>query len=181
LAHADPDDANKDGISGKPNQVWSREQDDVMLGRFGWKAGVPTITQQAAEAFVGDIGLSTRLIPFGSGDCTEKEKDCLDAPNGNSPRYQNVEVGDDLFKMVSPSTHGTSRCPRAARVSDLNNGCGLAPTHQQANFLLTSGEGWLATADSSGGMECPASSFQWDNDAILVRLKPRFCQFRAGF
>jgi hypothetical protein len=97
------------------------------------------------------------------------------------PRYQNVEVGDDLFKMVSPSTHGTSRCPRAARMSDLNNGCGLAPTHQQANFLLTSGEGWLATADSSGGMECPASSFQWDNDAILVRLKPRFCQFRAGF
>ena len=25
LANADPDDANKDGISGKPNQVWSRE------------------------------------------------------------------------------------------------------------------------------------------------------------
>ncbi len=66
-------------------------------------------------------------------------------------------------------------------MSDLNNGCGLAPTHQQANFPLTSGEGWLATADSSGGMECQASSFQWDNHAILVRLKPRFCQFRAGF
>ncbi len=101
LARADPVDANKDGISGKPNQVWSREQDKVMLGRFGWKAGVPTITQQAAEAFAGDIGLSTTMIPFGSGDCTEKEKDCLDAPNGNSPRYQNVEVGDDLFKMVA--------------------------------------------------------------------------------
>jgi CxxC motif-containing protein (DUF1111 family) len=72
LAHADPEDANKDGISGKPNQVWSREQNKVMLGRFGWKAGVPTITQQAAEAFAGDIGLSTTMMPFGSGDCTEK-------------------------------------------------------------------------------------------------------------
>jgi len=101
VAHADPDDTNNDGISGKPNQVWSREQNKVMLGRFGWKAGVPTITQQAAEAFAGDIGLSTTMISFGSGDCTEKEKDCLDAPNGNSPRYQNVEVGDDLFKMVA--------------------------------------------------------------------------------
>jgi CxxC motif-containing protein (DUF1111 family) len=49
LAHADPEDANKDDISGKPNQVWSREQNKVMLGRFGWKAGVPTITQQASE------------------------------------------------------------------------------------------------------------------------------------
>ena len=36
-------------------------------------------------------------------------------------------------------------------------------------FLLTSGEGWLATADSNGEMERQASSFQWDNHAILVR------------
>jgi hypothetical protein len=50
-----------------------------------------------------------------------------------------------------------------------SDGCGLAPTHHQANFLLTSGEGWLATADSSGAMERQASSFQWDNHAILVR------------
>ena len=100
LANADPDDTNKDGISGKPNEVWSREHQKLMLGRFGWKAGIPTITQQAAEAFNGDIGLSTAMIPKGSGDCTEKEKECLDAPNGNSPKYQNVEVGDDLFNMV---------------------------------------------------------------------------------
>jgi CxxC motif-containing protein (DUF1111 family) len=72
-----------------------------MLGRFGWKAGVPTIAQQAAEAFAGDIGLSTTMMPFPSGDCTEKEKDCLDAPNGNSPKYQNVEVGDELFDLVA--------------------------------------------------------------------------------
>jgi hypothetical protein len=43
--------------------------------------------------------------------------------------------------------------------SDLNDGCGLAPTHHQANFLLTSGEGWLATADSSGALERQASNF----------------------
>jgi CxxC motif-containing protein (DUF1111 family) len=101
LANADPDDADKDSISGRPNRVWSREHDKVMLGRFGWKAGVPTIAQQAAEAFAGDIGLSTTMIPFGSGDCTEKEKTCIDAPSGNSPKYQNVEVGDELFKLVA--------------------------------------------------------------------------------
>ena len=101
LAGADPDDADKDGISGKPNHVWSREHQKVMLGRFGWKAGIPTIAQQAAEAFNGDIGISTTMIPHGSGDCTEKEKDCLDAPNGDSPKYQNVEVGDELFKLVA--------------------------------------------------------------------------------
>jgi CxxC motif-containing protein (DUF1111 family) len=101
LANADPDDPDQDGVSGKPNRVFSREHDTVMLGRFGWKAGVPTIAQQAAEAFAGDIGLSTTIMPFPSGDCTEQEKTCLDAPNGNSPKYQNVEVGDELFKLVA--------------------------------------------------------------------------------
>jgi CxxC motif-containing protein (DUF1111 family) len=100
LASADPDDANGDGISGKPNRVWSREHEKVMLGRFGWKAGVPTIAQQAAEAAAGDIGLSTTMMPFPSGDCTEKQPDCLKAPSGNSPKYQNVELGDELFKRV---------------------------------------------------------------------------------
>jgi CxxC motif-containing protein (DUF1111 family) len=101
LANADPDDEDKDGISGKPNRVWSREHEKVMLGRFGWKAGVPTIAQQAAEAFAGDIGISTIMMPFPSGDCTEKQEICLKAPNGNSPKYQNVEVGDELFKLTT--------------------------------------------------------------------------------
>ena len=100
LALAKSQAENKDGISGKPNSVWSREHEKLMLGRFGWKAGVPTIAQQAAEAFAGDIGISSIMMPFPSGDCTEKQPDCLNAPNGNSPNYQNVEVGDELFKLV---------------------------------------------------------------------------------
>ena len=51
---------------------------------------------------------------------------------------------------------------------DLSDGCGLAPTHRRARFLLTSGEGWLATADADGAMSRQVSGFQWDNHAILV-------------
>ena len=43
LAAADPDDADGDGISGRANLAWSSLHQDVMLGRFGWKAGKPTI------------------------------------------------------------------------------------------------------------------------------------------
>ena len=71
LALADPDDADGDGISGRPNLVWSEEAGRPMLGRFGWKAGQPTIRAQAASAFSGDIGISTPLEPQGWGDCTE--------------------------------------------------------------------------------------------------------------
>jgi uncharacterized protein len=54
-------------------------------------------------------------------------------------------------------------------VSDLNDACGLAPTHRSASFLLTSGEGWLVTADADGELARQSSNFNWDNHAILVR------------
>ncbi|MGH6749219.1 MAG: DUF1513 domain-containing protein, partial [Methyloceanibacter sp.] len=54
-------------------------------------------------------------------------------------------------------------------MSDLNDGCGIAPTHLSANFLLTSGEGWLVTADADGEATRRSSSYSWDNHAILVR------------
>lgn len=100
LALADPDDKNGDGISGTANRVWSAEFKRVMLGRFGWKAGQPTIRQQTAAAFAGDIGISTILFPEASGDCTKAQTACLSAPNGNSPKYQNVEAGQIMFDLV---------------------------------------------------------------------------------
>jgi hypothetical protein len=52
---------------------------------------------------------------------------------------------------------------------DLSDGCGLAPTHLSASFLLTSGEGWLVTAGPGTPVSRRASEFHWDNHAILVR------------
>ena len=101
LALADPDDEAGDGISGKPNWTWSALHDKVMLGRFGWKAVPPTVAEQSAGAFSGDIGISTTLHPSGAGDCTEKQELCFNAPSGNSPKYQNVEIGDELFDLVT--------------------------------------------------------------------------------
>ena len=43
LALAVPDDADGDGISGRPNIVWSVEFDQPMLGRFGLNAVMPTL------------------------------------------------------------------------------------------------------------------------------------------
>jgi CxxC motif-containing protein (DUF1111 family) len=52
------------------------------------------------------------MIRSPSGDCTEGEKDCLAAPNGNSPQYQDVELGDDLFKLVAFYSHNLAVPPR---------------------------------------------------------------------
>jgi len=50
----------------------------------------------------------------------------------------------------------------------LGDGCGLAPTHHSASFLMTSGEGWLATGTAEGTMSRHPSRYHWDNHAILV-------------
>ncbi len=82
LALADPEDRDGDGISGRPNMVWSRHFDAPMLGRFGWKAGEPTVEEQSAAAFHGDIGISSPLFRAPAGDCTAEQVDCLAAPHG---------------------------------------------------------------------------------------------------
>ncbi|MGE8502692.1 MAG: di-heme oxidoredictase family protein [Pseudomonas sp.] len=93
LAGADPDDANGDGISGRPNMVWDRAQQRSVLGRFGWKAGQPNLNQQNADAFANDMGLTSSLIPH--DNCTAAQTDCLAAPNGGEP-----EVSDNILASV---------------------------------------------------------------------------------
>lgn len=99
LVRADPDDENDDGISGKPNRVWSREGERVVLGRFGWKAGAPSVLDQAADAFAHDIGISSPLFPAPSGDCTPAQPECLAAPNGRSG--EDEEIDAELLGLVA--------------------------------------------------------------------------------
>jgi CxxC motif-containing protein (DUF1111 family) len=97
LQQADPEDADGDGISGRPNRVWSSEQQRVMLGRFGHKAGMPSINEQSQGAFNGDIGISVPLHPSGAGECSERQTACRQAANGNSPQYDDLEAVDDYI------------------------------------------------------------------------------------
>ena len=100
LAGADPDDLDGDGISGRANIVWSDEFNKPMLGRFGWKAGNPTVSQQSAAAFRGDVGISTPLYPYPYGDCTSVQDSCVEAPHGGASAADTVEVNAQLFDLL---------------------------------------------------------------------------------
>ncbi|WP_394144191.1 di-heme oxidoreductase family protein [Vibrio atypicus] len=93
LEWADEDDANGDGISGKPNKVWDVQREDFAIGRFGWKAGQPTLMQQNAAAFNGDVGLTSNLFP--NENCTTNQTLCSELPNGGKP-----EVSDKILNFV---------------------------------------------------------------------------------
>jgi CxxC motif-containing protein (DUF1111 family) len=101
LALADPDDRNGDGISGKLSIVLDKPTGALTLGRFGWKASAPSIRQQSADAFAGDIGISTPDVPKHAGDCTAAEKDCLAMPNGVQERLGDVEAPPPVMDLVT--------------------------------------------------------------------------------
>jgi CxxC motif-containing protein (DUF1111 family) len=101
LALADPDDRNGDGISGKPNWVTDIDDGALKLGRFGWKAGAPTIRVQSASAFSGDIGISTPLVNRPYGDCTPAQVACLAMPNGEQPARGVSEGPEPVLDLVT--------------------------------------------------------------------------------
>jgi CxxC motif-containing protein (DUF1111 family) len=90
LDRNDPEDANKDGISGRPNYVWDPLVSHAVLGRFGWKLNQPDIGHQTAAAFSSEIGMSSSVRPLQI--CTAAQTACSAAPTGGEP-----EISDEIF------------------------------------------------------------------------------------
>lgn len=95
LAAADPDDADGDGISGRPNMVWNERTGSATLGRFGWKANVATVEQQVAGAFHGDIGITSSLHP--DQECSPVQIACAEAPKGGQPELTDERLATVTF------------------------------------------------------------------------------------
>jgi CxxC motif-containing protein (DUF1111 family) len=95
LASADPDDRDGDGISGRPNWVWDVRRQATVLGRFGWKANQPTLEQQNAAAFIGDIGITSPLFP--EQDCPVVQAACSAAPSGGLPEIDQGKLDSVTF------------------------------------------------------------------------------------
>ncbi|MEJ7798802.1 MAG: di-heme oxidoredictase family protein [Solirubrobacteraceae bacterium] len=106
LQHADARDSDRDGISGRPNRVPDPSSEATVLsegdaasrrptrvpdprsqatalGRFGWKANVPTVEQQNAGAFNGDIGITSPI--FVDENCPRGQQTCQRARSGGRP------------------------------------------------------------------------------------------------
>ena len=101
LAREDPGDVDGDGISGRAQVVIGDASGVPMLGRFGVKAGQPSIREQTAAAFSGDMGLSSVLQPASSGDCTAVQVVCLAAPDGAQAITDGQEVSNQVLDLVT--------------------------------------------------------------------------------
>ena len=87
LMNEDVNDADNDGVSGKANYVWNIHERKMSIGKFGWKAGVPTVIQQVAAAFNQDIGLTNFIFPY---------ENSINQPQYDSQNMA-VELSDSLL------------------------------------------------------------------------------------
>ncbi len=111
---ADESDQNGDGISGRMNIVYDVIERRPALGRFGAKANNPSLRQQTAGAFNGDMGLTTSVFPAES--CEGVFAACA--------RHQ-PEIPDDMLKAVTFYVQ-TLGVPARRNINDLRVRLGQA-------------------------------------------------------
>lgn len=90
LALADPDDADLDGISGRPQVLIDPETGESRLGRFTHKAGMARLSHQTAAALNNDMGVTTSIFPILDGEPAGGIPELTDAELGEMVRYLEV-------------------------------------------------------------------------------------------
>lgn len=69
----DPEDLDRDGISGRINHVHDTRTNTLSIGRLGFKASHPTVAEQTAAALFLDIGITNPIFPKSEPEDSPKE------------------------------------------------------------------------------------------------------------
>jgi CxxC motif-containing protein (DUF1111 family) len=124
-ALADPDDADKDGISGRMHIVTDYVTGMPRIGRFGWKAGKPDVAHQVAGALNSDIGVMTSIYP--SPDCGSAQGDC--GKTGSELPDENLRNLIDYISLLGVRARRDIKDPSALQGEALFKSAGCASCH----------------------------------------------------
>jgi CxxC motif-containing protein (DUF1111 family) len=124
---ADPDDTDGDGISGKVNMVWDNVTSSTKVGKFGLKSNTPNLRQQAAAAYINDMGISSPDL-LGEDIVPDIDEETLDlttfytqtlaVPNRLQTDDPDVAKGEEFFYGI-----GCNSC----HVARIETGQGAIP------------------------------------------------------
>ncbi|NQZ90338.1 MAG: thiol oxidoreductase [Colwellia sp.] len=98
LALVDASDQDNDGISGRASMVTDALSGEEMLGRFAYKAQNPTVLQQVAGAYQGDMGITTSV--FRDEPCSEPQLSCNFIAEQEIKTADKTDVSDKELALV---------------------------------------------------------------------------------
>ncbi len=81
-----------DGAIGKVSKVADAATGKTLIGRFGWKAQQATLLSFAGDAYLNEMGITSRLFPVEN------------APNGNQQLLAQYDTVVDPEDVVDPAT-----------------------------------------------------------------------------
>lgn len=81
-----------DGVLGKVSRVADAATGKTLIGRFGWKAQQATLLSFAGDAYLNEMGITSRLFPVEN------------APNGNAQLLEQYDTVADPEDVVDPVT-----------------------------------------------------------------------------
>ncbi len=120
----------KQGIHGRFNRVWDVVLQKEVPGRFGWKANSPTLPQQMAEAFLGDLGVTSTLFP--DAQCAPQQHACRGAAQAKpQPELSAARLDDiDFFTVhIAPPPQRNADDVQVMRGSKLFAAMACAACH----------------------------------------------------
>jgi CxxC motif-containing protein (DUF1111 family) len=129
LAREDPVDRDGDGISGRARRLADGPEGQFEIGRFGWKAGEPTIVAQVALALQLDMGITSDVQP--EADLTPAESLAAKRPDGGHPEIETATFSAlvDYCAMLSVPARRNITDPRVVHGATLFSAAGCVGCH----------------------------------------------------
>jgi CxxC motif-containing protein (DUF1111 family) len=113
LALADPDDSNRDGISGRASLIRDIATGERRVGRFGWKAQHATLLAFGADAYRNEMGITNDLFreELGVGLTQEQYRRCDPFPDPEdvmdpATRRRGIDNFASFMKFLAPAERG---------------------------------------------------------------------------
>ncbi|MBM3820230.1 MAG: hypothetical protein FJW14_14605 [Acidimicrobiia bacterium] len=110
LALADPDDRDRDGVSGRAAIVVDVATGARRVGRFGWKAQHATLLAFGADAYRNEMGITNDLFPselaFGISDAQMRHCDPIPDPEDRpdpATRRRGIDNFESFMKFLAPA------------------------------------------------------------------------------
>jgi CxxC motif-containing protein (DUF1111 family) len=98
LALVDASDEDNDGVSGRASMVTDAISGERALGRFAYKAQNPSVLQQVAAAYQGDMGITTSV--FGDEPCSEQQLSCTFIAEQEIKTAEQIDVSNKELALV---------------------------------------------------------------------------------
>lgn len=113
LALEDPEDRNRDGVSGRAARVRDEATGASRIGRFGWKALHATLLTFGADAYRNEMGITNDVFPaeFAHGVSADAMRLCDPLPDPEDVREpstgrRGIDNFESFMQMLAPAARG---------------------------------------------------------------------------